>query len=135
MITFNNNTYNLPKYPEEIQDYLRSFVPTLKAVLIDDAASRNEMVTDAPDEVYEAAITSVYGEKTLKNFIEDGTICLYLTEPTEEELLLEIQNCASTVFLYNLKRKGLLDSIDDEDGVEVFFIKNKKAIKDIIDNK
>ncbi len=118
------NEFDLPIYPKKVQKVLRSIIPVIKDMVLDDAYENCIEPLNTNDIVYEAAITSIIGQKVFDNYINNGDC---ITIWTNEKIAVnDLQLIFSCVHLYTLKQKGIIDSMRDENDEEFFFIKNKE---------
>lgn len=128
MATFNHKKYDLPLYPEKVQDFLRKLIPNMRDLEADLSTDKNNNPSTASDELFEAAITATYGENVFKRFLKTGDV--KLSYDSDDSLVKAMSLFIATLDLYSLREKGILDCVKDDNGEEIFFLNKKfKNIK------
>ena len=104
-------------YPEVVLDYSQKLT---------NALSEDNFFND--EEINPRIFFETLCEESTKKFIDDGSTIL-----TEDEMMNVITNSCARSMLMSLKMKGILDSIETEDGEEKFFLTEQgKLIADIM---
>ena len=127
MITLDHKKWDLPNYPEKVLTFIyEKIVPVMKEFEKDVAKDRGDIPTNAPDEVFFAAAVNTFGKNIFQNFINDGE--LIMRYETDEAALEAMGLFIACLDLMHLKHLGLTDSIQDENGEDIFFLTQKGKI-------
>lgn len=104
------------KYPQVVQDYLKTWVP----IMLNMAIEEGENVTEKH---IEESVVSVIGEKALQNFLKTGDPTVHIED--EEEGVKLINNIFTNSIINKLRDDGFLDTIENENGEEIIFLTQK----------
>ena len=104
-------------YPENVEMAIKEW----QEIIFDDIFFREENMNP---NIANEALKNVIGPVMLDKWLETGTALV--PEEMAEDL---IQKAITYAFLLNLKSKGLVDSIEDTNGEEIFWLtKHSKSI-------